>query len=161
MTQTATPIDPERIKWSNTPIGALTGWSIDERLFVNPFVAADAGEWTVVDISVGRARIYEARQQGLERVLAEKTYTVIGKGWRHDTAFLSLWVSNDLVNCHWWITRRDKPETALARGTCFGFDVAANAAKVAALAELDKCREQVLAVPLLVVVPAKKEQVAA
>jgi hypothetical protein len=161
MTQLIPEIAPERIKWSDSPTGTVTGWSTDERLFVNPFVAVGAGEWTVVDISVGRARTYEARTQGIERVLTEKTYAVIAKGWRHDTAFLSLWVSNDLVNCHWWITRRDKPETVLARGTCFGFDVAANAAKVAALAELDKCREQVLAVPLLVVTPAKKEQVAA
>ncbi len=155
MTQIDKGVAPEHVTWCE-PIGLESektlnpfGRLLEEYGVTPPEPEPKADRWVEVDIAVGTAKV------------KGESVTVFKKGLRFDTAFLSLWVGMDLINHHWWITRRGKPRVAIARGNCHGFSDAARAASTAARAELTKCIDQLQAMPAHAGAPAKKEQVAA
>lgn len=148
MTQIDKWVAPEHVTW-NEPIGLedesprnLFGGLLEHYGVTPPEPEPKADQWTEVDIAIGTARV------------KGESKTVTRKGWRFDTAFVSLWISMDLINHHWWVTRRGKPRVAIARGNCYGFLDAARAASTAARAELANCIDQLLAMPTRAGAPA-------
>jgi hypothetical protein len=155
MTQIDKGVAPEHVTWcepigleAEKPLGPF-GRLLEQYGVTPPEPEPKADRWVEVDIAVGTAKV------------KGESVTVTRKGLRFDTAFVSLWISMDLVNHYWWITRRGKPRVAIARGACYGISDAARAASTAARAELAKCIDQLQATPLLFGTPANKEQVPA
>jgi len=161
-----TGVKPEQVVWCE-PIGRRGNeWDdawLMSLLGERPEVNGELCKWCAAEVCVGTAVVEEQAGIGLtHKTMFTKTKKfVIGKGWRYDTMYLSLWVSADLINHHWWITYRHDPARALVRGTCYGFAAAVDALASAALAQIDRGTAQVRRVPRVqpTEVPAEKPPV--